>query len=108
MKQPELTDMVIFRENTEDIYAGIEYAGGTPQSQKVLDFLRQEFPKEFEQGPLRHAGEADGWKKQLECIGARRDMPVQVGIGIKPVSQLGTERLVHGAIGYAIKTTARA
>src|SRR6476619_6883252 len=47
VKHPELTDMVIFRENTEDIYAGIEYAGGTPESQKVLDFLAKEFPKEF-------------------------------------------------------------
>src|SRR5207342_2915459 len=48
VKHPELTDMVIFRENTEDTYAGIEYAAGTPQSQKVLDFLAKEFPKEFE------------------------------------------------------------
>jgi Isocitrate dehydrogenases len=40
--------MVIFRENTEDIYAGIEYAAGTPEAQKVLDFLQKEFPKQFE------------------------------------------------------------
>ena len=46
VKQPELVDMVIFRENTEDIYAGIEFAGGTPECQKVLDFLAREFPKE--------------------------------------------------------------
>ena len=46
--------MVIFRENTEDIYAGIEYAGGSPEAQKVLDFLAQEFPKGFRQDPLRH------------------------------------------------------
>jgi isocitrate dehydrogenase len=45
VKQPELVDMVIFRENTEDTYAGIEFAGGTPESQKVLDFLVREFPK---------------------------------------------------------------
>src|SRR5215467_12904673 len=47
VKHPELVDMVIFRENTEDIYAGIEYAAGTPESQKVLDFLAKEFPKDF-------------------------------------------------------------
>jgi isocitrate dehydrogenase (NADP) (EC 1.1.1.42) len=48
VKRPELVDMVIFRENTEDIYAGIEYAAGTPEAQKVLDFLRTTFPKDFE------------------------------------------------------------
>src|SRR3982751_6217237 len=47
VKHPEKVDMVIFRENTEDIYAGIEYAAGTPESQKILDFLQREFPKEF-------------------------------------------------------------
>ena len=55
VKQPELVDMVIFRENTEDIYAGIEYAGGTPESQKVLDFLAQGVPEGGRQGSLRHA-----------------------------------------------------
>src|SRR5271163_1407074 len=47
VKNPEKVDMVIFRENTEDIYAGIEYAAGTPDSQKMLDFLAKEFPKAF-------------------------------------------------------------
>src|SRR6266481_954341 len=47
VKQPEKIDMVIFRENTEDIYAGIEYAGGSPEAQKLLDFLAKEFPKDF-------------------------------------------------------------
>src|SRR5262250_64231 len=47
VKAPQLVDMVIFRENTEDIYAGIEYAGGTPEAQKLLDFFAKEFPKEF-------------------------------------------------------------
>ena len=61
--------MVIFRENTEDIYAGIEYAGGTADSQKVLDFLAKEFPKEF--GKIRFGTKAktDEWNKQLEAIG---------------------------------------
>jgi isocitrate dehydrogenase len=47
VKHPEKVDMIIFRENTEDIYAGIEYAGGSPEAQKVLDFLAREFPKDF-------------------------------------------------------------
>jgi isocitrate dehydrogenase len=104
VKQPELTDMVIFRENTEDIYAGIEYAGGTADSQKVLDFLAKEFPKEFTKVRFGTQEKTNEWLKQLESIGApHRELPVQVGIGFKPISYLGTERLVHSAIGYAIK-----
>jgi isocitrate dehydrogenase len=104
VKHPELTDMVIFRENTEDIYAGIEYAGGSPQSKTVLDFLAKEFPKEFEKVRFGTKEKTDGWNRQLEAIGApKRDLPVQVGIGFKPISYLGTERLVHSAIGYAVK-----
>src|SRR6266516_7848691 len=48
VKHPEKVDMIIFRENTEDIYAGIEYAAGTPESQKILDFIAKEFPKAFD------------------------------------------------------------
>ena len=105
VKQPEKVDMVIFRENTEDIYAGIEYAGGTPEAQKVLDFLAKEFPKEFRKIRFGTQEATDEWQEQLE--GDRRAEAraagVQVGIGFKPVSYLGTERLVHSAIGYAIK-----
>jgi isocitrate dehydrogenase len=104
VKHPELTDMVIFRENTEDIYAGIEYAGGTADSQKVLDFLAKEFPKEFGKVRFGTQEKTNAWNKALEGIGGpHRDLPVQVGIGFKPISYLGTERLVHSAIGYAIK-----
>jgi isocitrate dehydrogenase len=104
VRQPELVDMVIFRENTEDIYAGIEYAGGTPESQKVLDFLSREFPKEAGKVRFGTKEKVDVWQKQLEAIGApARDLPVEVGIGFKPISYLGTERLVHSAIGYAIQ-----
>src|SRR5688572_21655627 len=82
VKHPELTDMVIFRENTEDIYAGIEYAAGTPQAQKVLDFLAREFPKEFEKIRFGTQEKSNAWLKQLEAIGAsKRELPVQVGIG---------------------------
>jgi isocitrate dehydrogenase len=102
--QPELVDMVIFRENTEDIYAGIEYAGGTPESQKVLDFLAREFPKEAVKVRFGTQEKVDAWQKQLEAIGAPpRKLQVEVGIGFKPISYLGTERLVHSAIGYAIQ-----
>src|SRR5947199_2999071 len=90
VKHPEKVDMVIFRENTEDIYAGVEWAAGTPEAQKVLDFLEQNFPKEFKK--IRF-----GTK---DAAGAGE--PVEVGIGIKPVSRLGTERLVRSAIQYPI------
>ena len=104
IRHPEKVDMVIFRENIEDIYAGIEYVAGSPEAQKVLDFLEREFPKDFRK--IRFATESAGstWQAQLEAIGApHRETPVQVGIGIKPMSWLGTERLIHSAIGYAVR-----
>ncbi len=78
VKHPELTNMVIFRENTEDIYAGIEYMNGTPQAQKMLEFLQDEM----------------GVKKIR--------FPESSSFGIKPVSKEGTERLVRAAIKYAL------
>src|SRR6266700_7400324 len=79
VKHPEKVEMVIFRENTEDIYAGIEYAGGTPEAQKVLDFIAKEFPKDFKKIRFGSAEAAQGWQKQLEAIGApKRDVDVQV------------------------------
>jgi isocitrate dehydrogenase len=104
VKQPELVDMVIFRENTEDTYAGIEFAGGSPESQKVLDFLSREFPKLADKVRFGSKEKVDGWQKQLESIGApHRDLKVDVGVGFKPMSYVGTERLVHSAIGYAVQ-----
>ncbi|MGX5729605.1 isocitrate dehydrogenase (NADP(+)) [Pseudoxanthomonas beigongshangi] len=103
VKKPGDVDMVIFRENTEDIYAGIEWAGGSADSQKVLDFLAKEFPQAF--GKIRFGTQqkANEWQQALEGIGApHREVGVDVGLGIKPVSRLGTERLVHSAIQYAI------
>lgn len=79
VKHPEKTDMVIFRENTEDIYAGIEYAKGTEEVKKLIDFLQNEM----------------GVKKIR--------FPETSGIGIKPISEEGTKRLVRAAINYAIK-----
>ena len=100
VKRPEKVDMIIFRENTEDIYAGIEYAGGTPESNKILDFLAKEFPKDFDK--IRF-GTQEKAKKFWSSVGAK-DFPtdIRVGIGIKPVSYSGSVRLIHSAISYAI------
>src|SRR5262245_24915010 len=104
VRRPEKVDMVIFRENTEDIYAGIEYAAGTPEAQKVLDFFAREFPKEFKKVRFGTSDASSEWQRQLEEIGApKREVSIQVGVGLKPVSYLGTERLVHSAIAYAVQ-----
>ncbi|MES3695037.1 NADP-dependent isocitrate dehydrogenase [Mammaliicoccus sciuri] len=83
VKRPEDTDMVIFRENTEDIYAGIEFQEGSDEAKKVIDFLQNE-------------------------MGAKNiRFPETSGIGIKPVSKEGTERLVRAAINYAFDNNRR-
>jgi len=81
VKHPEKVDMVIFRENTEDIYAGIEFETGTEENKKFLDMFRQAFPKSY----------------------AKIRFPDSSGIGIKPVSKEGSERLIRSALEYAIK-----
>jgi isocitrate dehydrogenase len=79
VRRPELTDMVIFRENSEDIYAGIEWAAGTPEAKKLIAFLLKE-------------------------MGVRKiRFPETSGIGIKPVSEEGTKRLVRAALAYAVE-----
>ena len=84
VKSPEKVDMIIFRENTEDIYAGIDYQAGSPEAKKILEFIQRELPAAIK--TLRFgSGAAD-----------------EVGLGIKPVSRPGTERLVRAAIEYAI------
>ncbi len=80
VKRPDLVDMVIFRENTEDIYAGIEFERGSDDVEKLKAFLKDNFPKKF----------------------AKVRFPNSCGIGIKPVSEEGTARLVRSAINYAI------
>jgi isocitrate dehydrogenase len=80
VKAPEKVDMVIFRENTEDIYAGIEFEYGSDENRKFLELFRQNFPKAY----------------------AKIRFPETSGIGIKPVSKEGTERLFRAAIEYAI------
>ena len=100
VKHPEKVNMVIFRENTEDIYAGIEYPGGSGEAQKVLDLLAKELPKDFNKVRFGTSQKvADFWK----MVGAPEQGEVCVGIGIKPVSRAGSIRLIHSAIGYAIK-----
>src|SRR5213596_3527580 len=100
VKRPEKVDMIIFRENTEDIYAGIEYAAETPESNKILDFLAKEFPKEFDK--IRF-GTQEKAKKFWSSVGAKDfSTDVRVGIGIKPASYSGSVRLIHSAISYAI------
>ena len=81
VKQPELVDMIIFRENTEDIYAGIEFEQGSEENQRFLQFFKEHFPNFYQK--IR--------------------FPETSGIGIKPVSSEGTQRLVRAAINYAIK-----
>ncbi|WP_318451076.1 NADP-dependent isocitrate dehydrogenase [Photobacterium leiognathi] len=78
LKQPELTDMVIYRENSEDIYAGVEFQAGTAEADKVIKFLQEE-------------------------MGATKiRFPQQCGVGIKPISEEGTKRLVRAALQYTI------
>ncbi len=104
VKRPQDCEMVIFRENTEDIYAGIEYAAGSPEAQKLLDFIQQSFPKDFSKIRFGTKKAGDEWQKALEGIGSpHREVALQCGVGIKPVSYLGTERLIHSAISYALK-----
>jgi isocitrate dehydrogenase len=84
VRHPEKVHVVIFRENTEDIYAGVDFQAGSEAARKTIEFLKNSFPKEFKK--IRFGGEA----------------PELVGIGIKPVSKPGTERLVRAAIQYAV------
>src|SRR5450631_3215753 len=84
VKHPEKVNMVIFRENTEDIYAGIDFQAGSEAALKTLEFLKSNFPNDFKK--IRFGTEA------VDTI----------GVGIKPVSKPGTERLVRAAIQYAI------
>ncbi|MDW8395432.1 MAG: NADP-dependent isocitrate dehydrogenase [Anaerolineae bacterium] len=82
---PEKVDMVIFRENTEDIYAGIDFEAGSPKALKLLNFLKTEMPDEFRK--IRFGAEAID----------------QVGVGVKPISRPGAERLIRAAIEYALR-----
>ena len=104
VKHPERVDMVIFRENTEDIYAGIEWVGGSKESQQVLDFIAANFPKDFKKIRFGSQSAVDGWQGAQEAAGTPKTSPkVEVGLGLKAVSAPGTQRLVESAIAYALK-----
>jgi isocitrate dehydrogenase len=104
VREPQHVDMVIFRENTEDIYAGIEFEAGTEDNASFLQMLSEQFPERYAKIRFGTKEKSDQWINALTSIGApSRDLPVTVGIGLKPVSYLGTERLVHSAIEYAIQ-----
>jgi isocitrate dehydrogenase len=103
VKHPEKVNMVIFRENTEDIYAGIEYPGGSPEAQKVLEFLEQSYPKDFAKIRFGTRAAMANYLKLAEPNTDPSSLPIQVGIGIKPVSNVGTTRLVKAAIEYALR-----
>jgi isocitrate dehydrogenase len=104
VKRPDKVEVVIFRENTEDIYAGIEYAPGTAEAQKLLDFIAREFPNDFQKIRFGSSEASAGWQRALQEIGApARQVDVQVGIGLKPISYLGSERLIHSALSYAVQ-----
>ena len=104
VKRPEKVDMVIFRENTEDIYAGIEYAGGSPEAQKVLEFIAKEFPKDFNKIRFGTQEKIAGYMKLAAPDHDASHIPVQVGLGIKAVSNVGTIRLMKAAVEYALRT----
>ena len=104
VKRPEKVDMVIFRENTEDIYAGIEYAGGSPEAQKVLEFIAKEFPKDFAKIRFGTQEKIAGYMKLAAPDHDASHIPVQVGLGIKAVSNVGTIRLMKAAVEYALRT----
>ncbi len=103
VKHPEKVDMIIFRENTEDIYAGIEFAGGSPEAQKILDFLAHEFPKEFSKVRFGTKEKAAEYLKLAAPDHSADSAAVCVGIGIKPVSAIGSIRLIKSAIEYALR-----
>ncbi|HEY2574272.1 MAG TPA: isocitrate/isopropylmalate family dehydrogenase, partial [Verrucomicrobiaceae bacterium] len=102
VKHPEKVDMVIFRENTEDIYAGIEFAGGTSEAQKMLDFLAKEFPKDFAKIRFGTTKAVVDYMKLSSPEHTMENYPPTVGIGIKPVSQVGTIRLFKASVDYAL------
>jgi len=107
VKHPEKVNAVIFRENTEDIYAGIEFRGGSPESKKVLDFLAREFPDDFKKIRFGTVEKAEAYLKEAGRFKEPAEAELCVGIGIKPVSRVGTERLVKAAIEYALREKRR-
>lgn len=107
VKHPEKVNMVIFRENTEDIYAGIEYSAGSPEAKRLLDFLAAECPKDFTKIRFGTAGAMADYLKLAFPDASLPEPEVLVGLGIKPISNLGTVRLIKAAIDYALREKRR-
>src|SRR5207244_8676793 len=104
VKRPEKIDMVIFRENTEDIYAGIEYAAGSPEAQKVLDFWAKEFPKEFKK--IRFATKEAGaaGRSHSKPAGSRnRESQVRMGLGRSRSRDTAASWFINVPIDTAVK-----
>jgi len=106
VKRPQDCDMVIFRENTEDIYAGIDFQAGSPEAKIILDALAEKLPKDFKkvrfgttQAAREFAAAAMGGADRV----TDEDAKVMVGVGIKAVSRMGSQRLAWAAIEYALK-----
>jgi isocitrate dehydrogenase len=100
MRRPDKVNMVVFRENTEDIYTGIEFKAGTDDNKKVLGFIEKEFPKEFEK--IRF-GTKEKSNEFLKMAGFPEEEDTLVGVGIKVISKTGTQRLMLAAIKYALE-----
>ena len=104
VKTPGDVDMAIFRENTEDIYAGIEFVGGSDDAKKFMAFMEKEFPERAAKIRFGSSEKVAAWNEALGSVGMPAHQPeIEVGLGVKPVSFHGTERLVHAAITYAIE-----
>lgn len=100
VRHPDKVDMVIFRENTEDIYTGIEFKAGTEENKIFLNFLRENFPERFEK--IRF-GTLEKTNEFLKSEHLPMTDEVEVGIGIKAISRVGTQRLMIAAMNYAIE-----
>ena len=107
VKRPQDCDMTIFRENTEDIYAGIDFTAGSPEAQIILDALAEKLPKEFKKIRFGTKAAAQEFVNSAAAASGHQpadaDSDVLVGIGIKAVSRLGSERLIGAAIEFALK-----
>ena len=103
VKRPQDTDMVIFRENSEDIYAGIEFEAGSEDLAKFMQGFSQTFPERWDKVRFGTDEKVTRWDAKIGGVGGRREAAKLLGIGLKPISQPGTDRLVWAAIEYAIK-----
>lgn len=100
VRRPDKVDMVIFRENTEDTYAGIEFKAGTGDNKKLLDFIRENFPERFDKIRFGTLEKTNDFLSQENLPPARE---AEVGVGLKIISKTGSQRLMIAALNYAVK-----